>query len=186
MSVSRTDRYARPASGSFDARPYLARRRCGWLTVTVVTAALLSGCSSRSAEQTGQPVSSTMRTATSTTTSVVVTTGTAAPTGTATSARPTGIVVPFRTAVPDSAVGKRVGLIAPTGSDAFVKAVTDSVAGQVEAAGAELVSCDPADDPALVLDCARRMTTEHVDGWIAVQAGTWGRRCATPVRRRFP
>ena len=177
MSVSRTDRYARPASSSFDARPYLARRRWGWLTVTVVTAALLSGCSSRSAEQTsqtGQPVSSTTRTATSTTTSAAVTTAAAAPTGTVTSARPTGIVGPFRTAVPDSAVGKRVGLIAPTGSDAFVKAVTDSVAGQVKAAGAELVSCDPADDPALVLDCARRMTTEHVDGWIAVQAGDLG------------
>jgi ribose transport system substrate-binding protein len=143
----------------------------GWLTVAIVTVALLSACSSRSVEQTphtGQPAGSTVATTTR------ATTPTATSTGTATSARPTGTVVPFRTVAPDSAVGKRVGLIAPTGSDAFGKAVTDSVAGQVKAAGAELVSCDPADDPALVLDCARRLTTEHVDGWIAVQPGDLG------------
>lgn len=171
MALSRTEGHARPAFSSFDARPHLARRRRAWWSVAIVTAALLSGCSSRSVEhtpQTGRPVSSTVGNPTPATTSAATTTGTV------TSARPTGTVVPFRTVAPDSAVGKRVGLIAPTGSDAFGKAVTDSVAGQVKAAGAELVSCDPADDPALVLDCARRMATEHVDGWIAVQPGDLG------------
>jgi ribose transport system substrate-binding protein len=144
----------------------------GRLGVAILVAVLLSGCSSRSAEQaphtTGQPTGSTV----ATTTAATISTATTA--GTVTTTRPTGTVVPFRTVAPDSAAGKRVGLIAPTGSDAFGKAVTDSVAGQVKAAGAELVSCDPADDPALVLDCARRMTTEHVDGWITVQAGDLG------------
>ncbi len=93
---------------------------------------------------------------------------------TATSGRPAGTVVPFRTVTPDSGVGKRIGLVAPTGSDPFGKAVTDSVAAQVKAAGAELVGCDPGDDPALVLDCARRLATEHVDGWITVQSGDLG------------
>lgn len=85
-----------------------------------------------------------------------------------------GTVVPFRTVTPDSAVGKVIGLVAPTVADPFGKAVTDSVIEQVEAVGAELIRCDPGDDPALVLDCARRMATQQVDGWIALQPGDLG------------
>jgi len=65
---------------------------------------------------------------------------------------PPGTVVPFRTVAPDSAVGKRIGLVAPTSSDPFAKAVTDSVVAQVTAAGAKLIRCDPGDDATLVLD----------------------------------
>lgn len=87
---------------------------------------------------------------------------------------PTGTVVPFRTVPPGSAAGKRIGLVSPNSSDPFGKAVTDSIAGQLKTAGADLVTCDPGDDPNLVLDCARRLATEKVDGWIIVQPGTLG------------
>lgn len=90
------------------------------------------------------------------------------------SIQPPGTVVPFRTVAPDSAVGKRIGLVAPTSSDPFAKAVTDSVVAQVTAAGAKLIRCDPGDDATLVLDCARRMATEHVDGWIVRHPGNLG------------
>lgn len=141
--------------------------------VTIVIVLLLSGCSGRQAGK-PPPVGPTATTGPTTTATTTAGTTTAATSGTATSSRPPGTVVPLRTVVPGGAVGKRVGLIAPTGSDPFGKAVTDSVAGQVKAAGADLVSCDPADDPTLVLDCARRMATEHVDGWITVQPGDLG------------
>lgn len=65
---------------------------------------------------------------------------------------PPRTVVPFRTIAPDSAVGKRIGLVAPTSSDPFAKAVTDSVVAQVTAAGAKLIRCDAGDDATLVLD----------------------------------
>jgi ribose transport system substrate-binding protein len=87
---------------------------------------------------------------------------------------PSGTVVPFRTVSPGSAVGKRIGLVSPNNSDPFSKAVTESIAGQLKSAGADLVSCDPGDDPNLVLDCARRLATEKVDGWIIVQPGDLG------------
>ena len=83
-------------------------------------------------------------------------------------------MVPFRTAAPSSAAGQRIGLVASAGSDPFSKAVTDSVAAQVEAAGAELISCDPGANATLVLDCARRLATQQVDGWITVQPGDAG------------
>ncbi len=82
--------------------------------------------------------------------------------------------MPFRTVPPGSAVGKRIGLVSPNSSDPFGKAVTDSIAGQLKSAGADLVSCDPGGDPNLVLDCARRLATEKVDGWIIVQPGDLG------------
>ncbi|WP_157695154.1 sugar ABC transporter substrate-binding protein [Nakamurella panacisegetis] len=62
----------------------------------------------------------------------------------------------------------------PTGSDAFGDAVTESIAAQIKAAGADLIRCDPGDDPNLVLDCARRLATEHVDAWIVVRPGDVG------------
>jgi ribose transport system substrate-binding protein len=52
--------------------------------------------------------------------------------------------------------------------------VTDSIAAQVQAAGAELISCDPGANPTLVLDCARRLATQQVDGWITVQPADTG------------
>jgi ribose transport system substrate-binding protein len=52
--------------------------------------------------------------------------------------------------------------------------VTDSIAAQVQAAGAELISCDPGANPTLVLDCARRLATQQVDGWITVQPAETG------------
>lgn len=176
MSVSPTDGCPRfvPASPAFsDARPAVPLQRWSRLAVTIVIVLLMSGCSSEPVENpppTGQPVTPTA-TATATTATTTAGTTSAATPGTLTSIRPPGTVVPFGTVVTGAAVGERVGLIAPTGSDPFGKAVTDSVVGQVQAAGADLVSCDPGDDPALVLDCARRMATEHVAGWIAVQPG---------------
>ena len=91
--------------------------------------------------------------------------------------RPTttpGTVVPFRTVAPGTSVGKRLGLISPAGSDPFGTAVTDSILAQVDAAGADLIRCDPGDDESLVLDCARRMATQKVDGWIVQQPGDLG------------
>ena len=155
--------------------------------IAAVIGTVMSGCS-------GTPEDRATRTsgATATITLVPTTTGTSpatenstvtAPTApsstaggtTASFAPPPGTVVPFRTVAADSAVGKRIGLVAPTGSDPFGKAVTESVVAQVKTAGAELIRCDPGDNPTLVLDCARRMATEHVDGWIVVQPGDLGR-----------
>lgn len=178
MSVSPTDGYPRFVPSLADLLPTLPPRSRTWFAVTIVIVLLLSGCSSRQAGKpppTEPPVGSTAITGPATTPAQTTTgTTTVATSGTATYSRPPGTVVPFGTVTPGGAVGKRVGLIAPTGSDPFGKAVTDSVVGQLKAAGAELVSCDPGDDPALVLDCARRMETEHVDGWIAVQPGDLG------------
>lgn len=89
-------------------------------------------------------------------------------------ALPTGVTVPFRSVARASAAGKRIGLIGPTAADSFGKAVTDSVSTQLDTAGAAVIRCDSGDDATLVLDCARRLDTQHVDGWIAVQAGNLG------------
>jgi ribose transport system substrate-binding protein len=83
-------------------------------------------------------------------------------------------VVPFGTVASESAVGQRIGLVASTGSDPFSKAVADSVAAQVHASGAQLISCDPGANTSLVLDCAHRLATQQVDGWITVQLGDAG------------
>ena len=87
---------------------------------------------------------------------------------------PTGTVVTFRTVAPDSAVGIRIGMVASSGSDPFSAAVADSVADQVQVAGAELIRCDPGADASLALECARRLATQHVDGWISLQPGEVG------------
>ena len=93
------------------------------------------------------------------------------PTGTA---EPTGTVVTFRTVAPDSAAGIRIGMVASSGSDPFSAAVTESVVDQVQAAGAELIRCDPGANASLALECARRLATQHVDGWISLQPGQVG------------
>ena len=124
---------------------------------------LLAGCSSGGGSVITTPARSASTSAASS--------STAAP-STATPAP--GTVVPFRTAAAGTAAGKRFGLVSPAGSDPFGKAVTDSVIAQVDAAGADLIRCDPGDDEALLLDCARRMATQQVDGWIVVQPGDLG------------
>ncbi len=80
-----------------------------------------------------------------------------------------GATVPSSTSTESGSSGIRIGLVAATGSDPFGKAVTDSISTQALAAGAVLIRCDPGGDQMLSLDCARRMATQHVDGWIALQ-----------------
>ncbi len=64
-----------------------------------------------------------------------------------------------------------MGLVAASGSDPFSNAVSESIAAQLELAGAELISCDPGADATLTLNCARRLATQQVDAWIIVQPG---------------
>lgn len=147
--------------------------------VVTLLAALLAGCSATSVPGPTSGASATMTSTTtspvaspspsassprpgSTSTSAVATTGTSAPVGT---------VVPFSTVGAGSAAGKRFGLVSSAGSDPFGKAASDSIIAQVDAAGADLVQCDPGEDETLVLDCARRMAIQKVDGWIVLQPG---------------
>lgn len=102
-----------------------------------------------------------------TTATGTTTTGTSGD-GSSGTAEPTGTVVTFRTVAPGSAAGIRIGIVASSGSDPFSAAVADSVVDQVEAAGAELIRCDPGANASLALDCARRLATQHVDGWISL------------------
>lgn len=132
--------------------------------------ALLAGCSGSTGSPpteghpTPNPIASTARPTRSSASSASAPAVSSAATATA----------PTASGATGDAVGKRIGLVAPTGSDPFGKAVTDSVVAQLQAAGALLLSCDPGDDPTLVLRCARRLATEQVDGWIAVQPGNLG------------
>ena len=135
---------------------------------------LLAGCSAGSGSARTTPAT-TMGAADTVTATDLPTSPASSSTAAPVSPTPTtGTVVPFRTVAPGSATGKRFGLVSPAGSDPFGKAVTDSVVAQVDGAGAELIRCDPGADEALVLDCARRMTTQQVDGWIVVQPGDLG------------
>ncbi len=149
-------------------------RRDTWAApaVAAVIVGSLSGCSAGTPRPPGGPPQSTASTTPSPPS--LSDASSAAGSTPSISTPPPGTVVPFRTVAPDSAVGKRIGLVAPTGSDPFAKAVTDSVIAQVTAAGAKLIRCDPGDDATLVLDCARRMATEHVDGWIVRHPGNLG------------
>ena len=87
---------------------------------------------------------------------------------------PTGNGGPVPHRRPRQRHGRRIGLVASTGSDPFSKAVTDSVEAQATAAGAEIISCDPGANATMVLDCASRLATQHVDGWIIVHTGDVG------------
>lgn len=153
--------------------------RAGWLTAAVL-AALASGCSPAAPTNPDSPVPSTSVTASPTPISPSPAPATSNPPSTppstapSTSTEPPGVVVPFRTVVPDSAAGQRIGLVAAAGSDPFSKAVTESITTQVDAAGAELIHCDPGADATLVLVCARRLATQRVDGWIVLQPGDVG------------
>jgi ribose transport system substrate-binding protein len=119
-------------------------------------------------------------------------TGPAATSGSATTpvptatALPTGTAVPFRTVATDSARGRRIGVIGPAASDSFSGAIVDSVVAQLTTAGAAVTRCDPGDDAALVLDCARRLGTQQVAGWIVVQAGNLGDALCAAGPARVP
>ena len=150
----------------------------GWLVTAAAIIGALSGCSPTAPTD---PTASTLTASGSTDPTPSTTspggssTAPAPSTSTAASAtEPPGTVVPFRTPAPGSAAGHRIGLVASSGSDPFSRAVTDSIAAQVQAAGAELISCDPGANPTLVLDCARRLATQQVDGWITVQPAETG------------
>lgn len=77
-------------------------------------------------------------------------------------------------------------MLTPNGSDPFGRAVTDSIATQLKSAGAELITCDAGDDPNLVLDCARRLATQQVAGWIVVQPGDLGQALCDAGPRKVP
>ena len=53
-------------------------------------------------------------------------------------------------------------------------AVTESVAAQLQTAGAELITCDPGADTTPGPTATRRSATQQVDGWIVVQPGDLG------------
>ena len=146
--------------------PSRSRRRFWSVVAMVVASGQLTACTTASVSV---PVP---RTSTSSPAALPVETDSAAPSTPVPT--PPGTVVPFRTVAAGSAVGKRFGLISPAGSDPFGTAVTDSILAQVDAAGADLIRCDPGDDASLVLDCARRMATQKVDGWIVQQPGDLG------------
>ncbi|MTD14113.1 substrate-binding domain-containing protein [Nakamurella sp. YIM 132087] len=154
------------------------RRRTRLIGCAVVVAMLSAACTTGTG---ADPSTGPGSTGTTSTTATDGTDGTAGPTATTgettgtTTPTPTtwwsapGSTVPFRTPDPDSATGVRLGLISSAGSDAFDRAVTDSVIEQADLAGAELTVCDAGADPGLVLDCARRLATQQVDGWIVLR-----------------
>lgn len=149
------------------------RGRVAAYALAAIAATILGACSGASTEQ-GTATRTTVSTTPvprSTGTSPAASSTPATSTGTSVQS---GTVVPFRTVAPGSADRRRIGLVAPNGSDPFGKVVTESIAVQLRIAGAELISCDAGDDPNLVLDCARRLATEKVDGWIIVQPGDLG------------
>lgn len=153
----------------------------GWMLALV--AVVVAGCTTPTPDTAPGTGSSGPATGSGSATPTTVSTGpdtspaagttTAAGTGTVSSSvavtLPPGTVVPFRTAGPGSASGLRIGVIAPVGSDPFSTAVSGSVVAQAQAAGAEVIRCDPGANPTLELDCAQRLATQRVDGWIVVQ-----------------
>src|ERR1700712_5291839 len=111
------------------------RRRVGLTAATMLclVGTLLSGCSSGS----GGDIGTSAPTGIGSTTAVSVRPSPAPSSSPASPQTPptTGVVVPFQTVAPGSAIGKRFGLVSSAGSDPFGKAVTDSVVAQVSAAG---------------------------------------------------
>ena len=77
--------------------------------------------------------------------------------------------VPFRTTVPGSAAGRRIGLIGLDQTDPFSKSVTESIKEQAQIAGAEIVYCDAENSAEVALRCARRLASQRVDAWITFQ-----------------
>lgn len=172
-------------------RGRIGRRCCaGW--VVALIGGLVCGCTSVTPAQPGTessvpPVSTSAGPATQSPATPSPTTGSGPTTATVTTtpspSLPPGSAVPFRTVEPNSASGIRIGLIASSGSDPFSTAVAESVLTQAESAGADVIRCDPGANPSLELDCAQRLATQRVDGWIAVQPiGTGEALCAAGPR----
>ncbi len=105
--------------------------------------------------------------------SSITPTSTTAPTSAPSSLGP-GSTVPFTSVTPSSGAGRRIGLVGPLASDPFAAAVTESILGQAKRAGLDVSECDSGNDAALLLECARRMTTQQVEGWIVLQPGNSG------------
>lgn len=190
MSVLTIKRSSPSRWATCGTRPRVFERvRWAALALVALSATIVASCSGPSdVQQTGTQSTVTTPAVPSSASSSVMTSVTTSSTSPSTSGTPvpTGTVVPFRTVPPGSAVGQRIGLVAPNGSDSFGKAVTDSIAVQLKSAGADLITCDPGDDPNLVLDCARRLATEQVDGWIVVQPGDLGQALCDVGPKQVP
>ena len=77
--------------------------------------------------------------------------------------------VPFQNAVPGSGKGLKLGYISLGESVPFVRLVSNGIKAQAKRAGAKLVFCDSALDPAKALDCAKTFKTEGVQGYLNFQ-----------------
>ncbi|WP_037363966.1 sugar ABC transporter substrate-binding protein [Nakamurella lactea] len=76
---------------------------------------------------------------------------------------------PFRTTVPNSAEGRRIGLIGLDQANPYSKLVSESIKEQATIAGAALVYCDAENNAEVALRCARRLAAQGVDAWVTFQ-----------------
>lgn len=77
--------------------------------------------------------------------------------------------VPFQNAAPGSGAGLKLGYISLGESVPFVRLVSNGIKAQAKRAGAKLVFCDSALDPAKALDCAKTFKTQGVQGYLNFQ-----------------
>ncbi len=77
--------------------------------------------------------------------------------------------VPFQNAAPGSGKGLKLGYISLGESVPFVRLVSNGIKAQAKRAGAKLVFCDSAIDPAKALDCAKTFKTQGVQGYLNFQ-----------------
>ncbi len=77
--------------------------------------------------------------------------------------------VPFQNAAPGSGKGLKLGYISLGESVPFVRLVSNGIKAQAKRAGAQLVFCDSALDPAKALDCAKTFKTQGVQGYLNFQ-----------------
>jgi ribose transport system substrate-binding protein len=77
--------------------------------------------------------------------------------------------VPFQQAIPGSGKGLKLGYISLGESVPFVRLVSNGIKAQAKRAGAKLVFCDSALDPAKALDCAKTFKTQGVQGYLNFQ-----------------
>lgn len=125
--------------------------------IALLSAVVLTGCSSGSASSSASPPSSPSSGATSASAE-------ASPGATADG------TVEFRQAEAGSGKGLKLGLIALGDSQVpFSKLVTDSMKKQAQQAGADLLVCDSALDGAKALACAQNFKTQGVQGYLNFQ-----------------
>lgn len=73
-----------------------------------------------------------------------------------------------------------IGLVGPGAVGTFGQEAAASITTELEAADAVVVSCDPGEDHAQLLECVRRMTAQQVDGWVLMPETELGELdCAT-------